>query len=85
MIPKAKHYAYMVDALGRVGHLDEAHDFILNMHMQPNADVWKALLGVCMIHRTVVLAECVEKHLFSLNFQNSIFYFTFIKHICYGR
>ena len=74
MIPKEKHYACMVDFLGRVGNLDEAHDFIFNMHMQPNADVWESLLGSCMIHHTIVLAECVGKHLFVLNSQNSRYY-----------
>ena len=27
-----------------------------------------------MVHRTVVLAECVEKHLFVLKSQNSLYY-----------
>ena len=74
MIPKAKHYACIVDVLSRAGHMDEAHDCILNMHMEPNADVWESLLGACMIHSTVVLAECVAKHLFVLNSQNSRYY-----------
>ena len=74
MIRKEKNYACMVDVLGRVGHPEEAHDFILNMHMQPNADVWESFLGACMIHHTVVLVECVAKHVFVLNSQNSIYY-----------
>ena len=64
----------MVDVLGCARHLDEANDFILNMHMQPNIDVWESLLGSCMIHHTVVLAECGEMHLFVLNSQNSRYY-----------
>ena len=74
MIPKAKHYACILDLLGHARHMDEAHDCILNMHMEPNADVWESLLGAYMIHRTVVLAKCVGKHLFVLNSQNSRYY-----------
>ena len=73
MIPKAKHYACIVDVLGRARHMDEAHDCILNMHMEPNADVWESLLGACMVHRTVALAECLAKHLFVLKSQNSLY------------
>ena len=74
MIPKAKHYACMVDVLGCVGHMDEAHDCILNMHMEPNADVWESLLGACTVPRNVVLAQCVAKHMFVLKSQNSLYY-----------
>jgi pentatricopeptide repeat protein len=74
IMPRAEHYACMVDLLGRAGNLDEAQDFILSMPIQPNADVWGALLGACRIHCNVMLAECAAKYLFDLNPQNAGYY-----------
>eukprot|EP01018_Ginkgo_biloba_P010117 Gb_21745 [translate_table: standard] len=64
--PRVKHYACMVDLLGRAGHLDEAQDFIKQMPLEPDAGVWGALLGACRIHCNIELGEHVAEHLFDL-------------------
>jgi pentatricopeptide repeat protein len=69
--PKMEHYACMVDLLGRAGCLDEAHDFIKRMPVEPSASVWGALLLACRIHRNIKLAECASKHLIELEPNNS--------------
>nr|ADE75673.1 unknown [Picea sitchensis] len=72
--PRVKHYACMVDILGRAGCLDEAHDFISNMPLEPDDGVWGALLGACKIHLNIELAECVAEHLFKLESENVGYY-----------
>eukprot|EP01018_Ginkgo_biloba_P006709 Gb_15874 [translate_table: standard] len=72
--PMMKHYACMVDLLGRAGHLDKAHDFIKRMPIEPDAGVWGALLGACRIHRNFKLGECVAEHLFDLEPRNIGYY-----------
>eukprot|EP01018_Ginkgo_biloba_P001270 Gb_03440 [translate_table: standard] len=69
--PGAEHYACMVDLLGRAGHLDEAHDFIKNMPLEPTGSVWGALLGACRIHSNVKLGESLAKRLFELEPENT--------------
>ncbi|CAN6442400.1 unnamed protein product [Victoria cruziana] len=41
------HYACIVDLLGRAGRIDDAHDFINDMPMKPNAIIWGSLLSAC--------------------------------------
>eukprot|EP01018_Ginkgo_biloba_P030431 Gb_26340 [translate_table: standard] len=69
--PRVEHYACMVDLLGRAGHMDEAHDFIKRMPLQPSARVWGALLGACKIHCYIDLGEHVAAHLFELEPENA--------------
>eukprot|EP01018_Ginkgo_biloba_P019138 Gb_38417 [translate_table: standard] len=68
--PKVEHYTCLVDLLGRAGHLDEAQNVIKEMPLQPNADVWGALLGACRIHFNIMLAEHVAESLFKLEPKN---------------
>eukprot|EP01018_Ginkgo_biloba_P037429 Gb_17093 [translate_table: standard] len=70
IMPRGKHYACMVDLLGRAGHLDEAQDFIKGMPIKPDAGVWGALLGACRIHCNIELGEHVAEHLFDLEPEN---------------
>eukprot|EP01018_Ginkgo_biloba_P010114 Gb_03354 [translate_table: standard] len=72
--PRVKHYACMVDILGRAGRLDEAHDFIKKMPIVPDAAVWGALLGACKIHSNIELGECVAAHIFHLQPDNVGYY-----------
>ncbi|XP_058113098.1 putative pentatricopeptide repeat-containing protein At5g37570 isoform X3 [Magnolia sinica] len=65
-----EHYACMVDLLGRAGHLDEAHELILNMPIEPKASTWGALLGACRIHGNLGLAEVVAQKLFEMEPEN---------------
>eukprot|EP01018_Ginkgo_biloba_P037492 Gb_02031 [translate_table: standard] len=72
--PKMKHYACMVDLLGRAGHLDEAEDFIKKMPLEPDASVWGALLGACRIHCNVELGVLVAGRLFDLEPEDAGYY-----------
>ena len=48
------------DLLGRVGHLEEAKLFILNMPLEPDGATWGASLGGCKTYGNVELAELAE-------------------------
>eukprot|EP00253_Pinus_taeda_P025313 PITA_25313 len=74
IMPRVKHYACMVDLLGRAGLIDEAQNLINEMPLEPDADVWGALLGACRIHGNIELAEKVAEHLFNLEPENSGYY-----------
>eukprot|EP01018_Ginkgo_biloba_P030434 Gb_10709 [translate_table: standard] len=69
--PGVEHYACMVDLLGRAGHLEEAHEFIKRMPIEPDAGVWGALLGACRTHCSIQLAECTLQHLLDLEPKNA--------------
>ncbi|CAN6485855.1 unnamed protein product [Victoria cruziana] len=65
IFPCMAHYVCMVDMLGRAGHLEEAHRFIVDMPTEPSKDVWGALLSACRVHRNVELAKVAAHHVFS--------------------
>ncbi|GAB4831721.1 hypothetical protein Ancab_005733 [Ancistrocladus abbreviatus] len=64
------HFTCMVDLLGRVGRLEEAHELINAMPFQPNHAVWGALLGACVIHEDVELGEVAARKLFNIEPEN---------------
>ncbi|KAL8542517.1 hypothetical protein ACS0TY_003397 [Phlomoides rotata] len=66
LVPKMQHYACVVDLLGRVGHLNEAFDFIMQMPVEPDEMVWQTLLAACRIHGHVELGEIAAKKILSL-------------------
>ncbi|PIA59353.1 hypothetical protein AQUCO_00400323v1 [Aquilegia coerulea] len=68
--PQVKHYACMVDILGRAGLLEEADKFVEKMPVSPGASVWGALLAACKTHGNVELAEHAFTHLIELEPQN---------------
>ncbi|KAF0906945.1 hypothetical protein E2562_013322 [Oryza meyeriana var. granulata] len=55
--PTVEHYGCMVDLLGRSGHVEEARQLIRSMTFEPDAIIWRALLGACRIHKNVGIAE----------------------------
>ncbi|KAJ7551523.1 hypothetical protein O6H91_06G018700 [Diphasiastrum complanatum] len=63
--PTMKHYACMVDLLGRAGRLADAEDFIKKMPIQADAVVWMTLLGAARNHGHVEIGrhafDCVVK------------------------
>ncbi|XAR56260.1 hypothetical protein NMG60_11036669 [Bertholletia excelsa] len=61
--PRIKHYACLVDLLGRARKITEAYDLIKTMPIEPDLFVWGALLGSCRQHGNIELAEIVAKHL----------------------
>ncbi|KAG1331656.1 Pentatricopeptide repeat [Cocos nucifera] len=74
MLPMAKHYACMVDLLGRAGLLDEAFYLIAEMPSEPNDAVWGALLGACRIHGKLKLGELAAKRLLCLEPEHTGYY-----------
>jgi len=61
--PNIRHCGCMVDMLGRAGLLKEAFDFIASMKLEPNAIVWRSLLGACKVHGNVDMAKQVNEQL----------------------
>lgn len=72
--PTMDHYGAMVDLLGRSGRLNEAWDFILNMPVEPEVNVFGAMLGACKIHKNVELGEMAANRLFKLNLNDGGYY-----------
>lgn len=71
IVPKIEHYGCMVDLLGRAGKVREAYDFIQKMPLQPNAVIWRTLLGSCSIHGYLALAETARSKLLELDPKHS--------------
>jgi len=65
--PDAKHYACMVDLLGRAGLLDDAYSFIQNMPCEANHVIWSSLLTACKIHGNNKIRKLAEKQLLKLD------------------
>ncbi|XP_030939069.1 pentatricopeptide repeat-containing protein At5g50990 [Quercus lobata] len=55
--PQLQHYGAMVDLLGRVGLLEEAHAIIASMPMEPDIVIWRALLSACRTYGKPELGE----------------------------
>lgn len=66
LTPRIEHYGCIIDLLSRAGRLDEAFRFISAMEVQPNAIIWRTLLGACRLHSNVELAEVAVRNLFEL-------------------
>ncbi|TVU13291.1 hypothetical protein EJB05_40335, partial [Eragrostis curvula] len=74
ILPIAKHYACIVDMLGRAGQLDEAFEFIQDMPIKPDSAVWGALLGACRIYGNVEMGKMASQNLFELDPENVGYY-----------
>lgn len=70
VVPRAEHYACMVDLLGRAGRLGEAVKIIKAMKMEPTPVVWVALLSACRLHGNVNFAEYAANKLAELQSDN---------------
>lgn len=66
LAPSVDHYGIMVDLLGRAGRLEEAHELIRSMPMQPHAGVWGALLLACKLYNNVELGKLAARHCFEM-------------------
>ncbi|XP_072979530.1 pentatricopeptide repeat-containing protein At3g47530 [Typha angustifolia] len=72
LIPNVCHYGCVVDLMGRAGLLDQAYRLIVReMGVEPDATLWRTLLGACRIHRHVALGERVIGHLIELKAQQA--------------
>ncbi|KAL0900854.1 hypothetical protein Bca101_084815 [Brassica carinata] len=58
--PTVEHYGCMVDILSRAGCFEEAERLVRTMPVQPNANVWGALLNGCEIHENFDLADRIR-------------------------
>lgn len=63
IVPKIEHCGCMVDLLGRAGLVKRAYEYISNMPLQPNAVIWRTLLGACTIHGHLALGEVARVQL----------------------
>ena len=64
--PGYRHYACMVDLLGRSGRLKEAEWFINKMPIKPDALVWGTLLAACKVHGDIELGKLAAKKVMEL-------------------
>ncbi|GFP87845.1 pentatricopeptide repeat-containing protein at2g03880 mitochondrial [Phtheirospermum japonicum] len=65
--PGREHYGCMVDLLGRAGKIEEAMKLIQEMKCEPDAVMWRTLLGACRVHHKMDLAEYAAKKVLSLD------------------
>ncbi|KAI9125951.1 hypothetical protein K1719_003369 [Acacia pycnantha] len=72
--PITEHYACMVDILGRAGKLEEALEFIRRMPVEPGPAVWGTLLGACMIHKNMNIADMASKKLSEMDSESVGYY-----------
>ena len=75
----SKHYASVVDLLGRAGFLHEACEFVKNMPVKSGKELYGALLGACRIHNNIELAEEIAEKLFVLDPDNAGRYIILVK------
>ncbi|PWA47645.1 Pentatricopeptide repeat-containing protein [Artemisia annua] len=64
--PGQRHYACMVDILGRSGKLKEAERFIRSMPIEPGALVWGTLLAACKVHGDVEIGKIAAERFIEL-------------------
>ncbi|KAL7088526.1 hypothetical protein ACP275_13G132500 [Erythranthe tilingii] len=69
--PRGKHYAVMVDLLGRAGRLEEAYEFVQVSPCKDHPAVWGALLGACRIHGNMDIVKIAAKNFFELEPENA--------------
>ncbi|KAI4351812.1 hypothetical protein L6164_006125 [Bauhinia variegata] len=65
--PTVEHYGCMVDLLGRAGLLREAFKFVEEMPIKPNSVIWRTLLGACVNHNHLELAEKARERINELD------------------
>ncbi|XP_022137435.1 pentatricopeptide repeat-containing protein At1g74600, chloroplastic [Momordica charantia] len=64
--PGYRHYACMVDLLGRCGRLKEAEELINNMPIEPDALIWGTLLAACKVHGDIEFGKLAAKKVMEL-------------------
>ncbi|XP_010537957.1 PREDICTED: pentatricopeptide repeat-containing protein At1g15510, chloroplastic [Tarenaya hassleriana] len=72
--PNLKHYACVVDLLGRAGQLEDAYEFILKIPVTPDPAVWGALLNACRIHHNIDLGRLAAQHIFEVDKESVGYY-----------
>ncbi|XP_004491829.1 pentatricopeptide repeat-containing protein At5g15300 [Cicer arietinum] len=69
--PNIRHCGCMVDMLGRAGLLNKAAEFIDSMKIEPNAIVWRTLLGASKVHGDVEFAKVANERLLRMRKDHS--------------
>ncbi|CAA0812827.1 Pentatricopeptide repeat-containing protein [Striga hermonthica] len=64
--PTIEHYSCVIDMLGRAGRVEEAHELILSMSVEPNQVVWRAFLSACRLHGNADLAEVAARRVLEI-------------------
>ncbi|XP_028751593.1 pentatricopeptide repeat-containing protein At4g33170-like [Neltuma alba] len=72
--PEVEHYFYLVDALSRAGHIQEAEKVILSMPSEVSASMYRTLLNACRVQGDKVTGERVAEKLFLLEPSDSVAY-----------
>lgn len=66
IVPQIEHYGCMVDLFCRAGLVLRAQEFIQKMPTEPNAVLWRTLLGACKSHGYKELGECISREILEL-------------------
>lgn len=74
LIPTLKHYACMVDLLGRSGNLEEAEAVILSMPITPDGVIWGSLLTACKLHNNTDMGIKIAKQATKSDPENDGYY-----------
>lgn len=69
--PIGKHYAAIVDLLGRAGRLEEAYEFVQNSPCKEHSVIWGALLGACSTHANMGMLQLAAKKYLELEPENA--------------
>ncbi|KAF5749791.1 pentatricopeptide repeat-containing protein [Tripterygium wilfordii] len=72
--PNLKHYACMVDLLGRSGNLQEAEEMVLSMPVSPDGGVWGTLLSACKTHNDIETGVRIAKRAIESDPENDGYY-----------
>eukprot|EP00268_Persea_americana_P067618 TRINITY_DN9322_c0_g6_i1.p1 TRINITY_DN9322_c0_g6~~TRINITY_DN9322_c0_g6_i1.p1 ORF type:complete len:505 (+),score=91.92 TRINITY_DN9322_c0_g6_i1:114-1628(+) len=65
--PQIEHYGCMVDLFCRAGLINEAHEFIEGMPIEPNVVLWRTLLGACKLHGYKELGEEIGRKIIEID------------------
>lgn len=71
LIPKAEHFACMIDLLGRSGFLFEAYELLKQSPVDVPTYTWETLLSSCRVHNNFELAEHVMQKLSCMQCQTT--------------
>lgn len=74
VLPRAEHYAGVVDILGRAGELHRARRFMEEVPGGADAMAWRTLLGACRVHRNVEVGEQAARRLLELDPEDAAAY-----------